>query len=137
MHAFLRTSVNFIRNGLFADGGVQIKRNQAGGAGGGVYTSSRLNFTNWLGTNASSIDSNNASFGGGIMGSGHLAGILLSSGYQLNLTNNSAQQDGGGIGMTGGSLLHIEDEACAAACKAGMRGNNICDLPCMTRGCNW
>ena len=123
--------------GCVTDGGVQIKRNRAVGEGGGIYASSPLNFTNRLRTDATSIDNNNASFGGGIMGFGYQAAISLSSSYTLNLTNNSAELDGGGIGMTGGSLLHIEDEACAAECRAGMRGNNICDLPCMTRGCNW
>ena len=75
--------------------------------------------------------------GGGIYGFSNLAELILDQASSLVVESNAAGQDGGGIAVAEGALLSVSFPACAADCTGAMRGNGICDLQCMTAGCNW
>jgi hypothetical protein len=58
--------------------------------------------------------------------------------HRLVFISNRAKQDGGGLMLADGGQVVVIDEACPLSmCDAASRGNGICDLNCMTRGCNW
>jgi predicted outer membrane repeat protein len=64
--------------------------------------------------------------------------LKLQFGYQALVYNNSAGLDGGGFNLEAGAMLEVEDEGCPSSiCDTQSRVNGICDLACMTRGCNW
>ena len=124
---------------FLAAGNISVEACQAGGEGGGIFTFSALNFTSAIGDEecATHLKDNVALSGGAIMARGQSALVHATSGHALVIVNNSAQLDGGGVGMVEGSVFLLLDEGCANTCKPDWRGNNICDLPCLTRGCNW
>ena len=71
--------------------------------------------------------------GGGIMA---WASLLIDFQHQLNLFNNSAGLDGGGISLAGNAGIYVADEGCPnSICST--RGDGNCDPACLTRGCNW
>ena len=51
--------------------------------------------------------------------------------------DNAAKQDGGGISLAQGAILSVDTPTCGSACQSTMRANGLCDLACMTAGCNW
>jgi hypothetical protein len=123
---------------ILAAGNVSVEACQAGGEGGGIYTASVLSFTaNESEECSTHLKDNAALSGGALMASGQSAVVHVASGHALLIVNNSAQLDGGGVGMVKGSVFLLLDEGCANTCEPHWRGNNICDPPCLTRGCNW
>lgn len=71
------------------------------------------------------------------MAHGKKAQIFVANNIRLIVANNTATIDGGGVGLSFGSSFRFLDEGCTKECTQSMRGDGICDLPCMTRGCNW
>ncbi len=58
--------------------------------------------------------------------------------HRMSFISNIAKQDGGGLMVTDGGQIVVIDEACPPSmCDEASRGNGVCDLTCMTRGCNW
>ncbi len=110
---------------------------EARGDGGGLFTTSAVNFTNEVDAGISSFKENTASSGGAIMAYDEYARVVVSSNFQLSISNNTANLDGGGIGLAFGSSFQILDEGCASSCSTSVIGNGICDVQCMSRGCNW
>ena len=118
---------------------MRVEACKAGGEGGGIYTASVLNFTSADGNEdcTTHLEDNSALSGGALMARGQSALVHVSSGHALIIMNNTAQLDGGGVAMVDESVFLLLDEGCANACKSHLRGNNVCDPPCLTRGCNW
>ena len=56
---------------------------------------------------------------------------------RISNQDNGANQDGGGISLAQGAILRVDTPTCGSACQSSMRANGLCDLACMTAGCNW
>ncbi len=120
-----------------AEGYVNINGCTARNDGAGIYTFSAISFKSKLSLSETTLDSNFAmgSGGGMMIVSGS---VQLSFNHRLIMTRNMASLDGGGIKISDGGVLTVLDEECPnSICDAALRGNGVCDLQCMIRGCNW
>jgi predicted outer membrane repeat protein len=120
-----------------AEGYVNIKGCTAQRDGAGIYTFSSISFKSKLTLSDTILDSNFAmGSGGGMMIVS--ASVQISFNHRLSMIRNMANLDGGGIKISDGGQMTVLDEECPISiCDAALRGNGVCDLQCMIRGCNW
>jgi hypothetical protein len=72
------------------------------------------------------------------MASGCSAQLRVGLLHSLFVAGNTAGLDGGGLALEQGASLHLAAESCAmSGCDVGAVGNGVCDIVCMSRGCNW
>ena len=113
---------------------VVVEKNRAKNGGGVSY----LSPVHLHGAGKTLISLNGANQnGGGLFGFSSFAKLQVGQGHKLWIEDNIADNDGGGIALVQGARFTVISSECGSDCAKEMNGNGICDLGCMTSGCNW
>jgi len=75
--------------------------------------------------------------GGGLFGFSSYATLTIDLGHTLLLEDNFCKLDGGGVALTQGAQMTVTSAKCPSTCPGVLRKNGVCNLQCMTAGCNW
>lgn len=115
---------------------VSIHGNVAGSDGGAVYMVAPITVDGVLGA----VDIFNNTAGGragAVFGSGAAAQLRVHFDARLVCENNSAISDGGAMYLQDGAAVSVLQEVCQSDCKPSSRGDGVCNVECLSRGCNW
>mmetsp|Transcript_36420 Transcript_36420/g.95859 ORF Transcript_36420/g.95859 Transcript_36420/m.95859 type:complete len:1446 (-) Transcript_36420:59-4396(-) len=116
-------------------GSLLIQLCTAGGNGGGIFASSEVEISGVSST--TTVKSCTANIGGGIAMSGSEAELAIYEHSRLQLVDNLARQNGGGLALLSSAYLEVESQLCSTTCPSSSRGNGVCDVDCLTAECNW
>ena len=140
--SILSSSSASIGGAIFANGGnailispVSILGNSADSDGGGIFMYSPVSI---LSSKVMSINiANNFARGrsGAIFASGARAQLSITFNVSITFENNTALTHGGALYFEDAAAMIVESETCQPICQS--RGDGVCDLECLTRGCNW
>jgi cysteine-rich repeat protein/predicted outer membrane repeat protein len=75
--------------------------------------------------------------GGGVYGFSSYAKLYVAAHHSVMIQENEADTDGGGIALGQGAQVTVAPPACSDKCLSVMRGNEQCNVECLTAGCNW
>ena len=117
--------------GITVGATAEISENAATTDGGGIFMYSPVDLSGNLRDNVA------AGNGGAVFASGADARLTVSYDSTVLVENNTAGKNGGGMYFEDAATFVVSKETCQSECNPNVRGDGVCDVQCMTRGCNW